>query len=129
MWNELSFTSCLTGVCTPLESLTLFQHINKKMTYSDIYNWATVVTLKDREMFSLKLANVAPAGECATSVNCAKNCFVLSADVETDCNTSTSVSHAFGGVELPAGWFLIRGRTVYSYFPANSSEGPCCLGD
>ena len=72
MWNELSFTSCLTGVCTPLESLTLFQHINKKMTYSDIYNWATVVTLKDREMFSLKLANVAPAGECATSVNCAK---------------------------------------------------------
>ena len=58
---EQTFTSCLIGVCTPLESLrnyTVFKHIKKKMTYSDIYNWGPVVTKKDREMFSLKVTNV-----------------------------------------------------------------------
>ena len=28
------------------------------MTYSDIYNWGPVVTVKDREKFSLKVTNV-----------------------------------------------------------------------
>ena len=28
-------------------------------------------------MFSLKVTNVAPAGECATFANCARNCFAL----------------------------------------------------
>ena len=52
---EQTFTSCLIGVCTPLESLrnyTEFKHIEKKMIYSDIHNWEPVVTMKDREMFS-----------------------------------------------------------------------------
>ena len=72
---EQTFTSWLIGVCTPLESLrhyTIFEHMEKKMTYSDIYNWGPVVTMKDREMFSLEVANVAPATECATFVNCTK---------------------------------------------------------
>ena len=62
------------GICTPLERLrnyTVFEHI-KKMTYSDIYNWGPVVTIKDREMFSFKISNVAPARVCATFVNCTK---------------------------------------------------------
>ena len=55
------------GICTPLERLrnyTVFKSIEKKMTYSDIYNWGLVVTIKDREMFSLKVTNVAPARKC-----------------------------------------------------------------
>ena len=66
---EQTFTPCLIGVCTPLESLwnyVLFRHINKKITYSDIYSWERVLILKDREMFSLEVTKVAPAGECAT---------------------------------------------------------------
>ena len=55
----------------------LFQRINRKITHSDIYDWGPVVTLKDRKMFSLKATHVAPAVECATFVNGAKNCFVL----------------------------------------------------
>ncbi|KAF6078426.1 hypothetical protein HJG60_009254 [Phyllostomus discolor] len=58
---EQTFTSCLIGVCAPLESLrhyTVFDDIEKKITYSDIYNWGPVVTIKDREMFSLKATNV-----------------------------------------------------------------------
>ena len=55
-----------------LRNYTAFEHIEKRMTYSDIYNWGPVVTIKDREMFSLKVANVAPARECATFVNCTK---------------------------------------------------------
>ena len=65
---EHIFTSCLIGVCTPLESLgnyTVFERIKNKMTYSDIYHWGPVVTIKDREMFSLKVANRTPARECA----------------------------------------------------------------
>ena len=72
---EHIFTSCLIGVCTPLESLqnyTFFQQINKK-TYATIYTWGTVVTLNNKEMFLLTLSNVAPAEECATFVKCAKN--------------------------------------------------------
>ena len=51
---EQTFTSCLLGVCAPLESLrnyTVFEHIEKKITYSDIYNWRPVVTKKDRKYF------------------------------------------------------------------------------
>ena len=77
-------------------------------------------------MFSLKVSNVALAGESATFVNYAKNCFVLSADVKMSC--TINVSYAFGHVKLLAGWSLICGRTVYSYVPANSSGGPCSLG-
>ena len=58
---EQTFASCLIGVCTPLESLrnqTVFKHIEKKMIYFDIYNWGSLVTLKDREMFSLKATDV-----------------------------------------------------------------------
>ena len=42
IYVEQTFTSCLIGVCTPLESLrnyTVFEHIKKKMTYSDIYSY------------------------------------------------------------------------------------------
>ena len=128
---EQTFTSSLVGVCTPLESLrnyTLFKYINKSISYTDIYNWGHTVTLKDREIFSLKVTNVPPAGECVTFVNCAQNCFMVSADTKMNCSTITSVSYASGHVKLPAGWFLICGRTVYSYVPANSFGGPCCLG-
>ena len=78
---EQTFTSCLIGVCTPLESLrnyTVFKHIDKKMTYCEIYHWRPVVTIKDRKMFSLKIANVAPARECATFVNCTKTVLLCS---------------------------------------------------
>ena len=77
---EQTFTTPLKGVCTPLESLwncTLLQHINRKRTYTDVYNWQPVVTPKDREIFSLKVTYVTPPREWATSVNCAKNYFVL----------------------------------------------------
>ncbi|XP_045677565.1 syncytin-B-like [Phyllostomus hastatus] len=128
---EQTFASYIVGVCAPLESLrnyTLFKYINKTITYADIYNFGPSVNLKDREMFSIKVTQVAPAGECANFVNCTKNCFVLSADVKMDCNTTTDISYAHAHVKLPAGWFLICGRTVYSYVPANSSGGPCSLG-
>ena len=45
-----------------------------------------------------------------------------------NCTTTIDVSYAYAHVKLPTGWFLIRGRTVYSYVPANSSGGPCSLG-
>ena len=79
-------------------------------------------------MFSLKVTNVAPAGECATFVNGAKNCFMLSADVEMNCNTPTNVSYTFGHVALPVAGFLICGRTVSFYVLAHSSGALCCLG-
>ena len=111
-----------------LRNYTVFEHIEKKMTYSDIYNWGPVVAIKDREMFSLKVANVAPARECVTFVNCTKDCLVLSAGVKVNCTTTTDVSHAYAHVKLPTGWFLICGMTVSSCVPANSSGGPCSLG-
>ena len=43
---------------------------------SDIYNWSPMVALKDRETFSLKITNIAPAIKCATFVDCTKNCFM-----------------------------------------------------
>ena len=76
-----------------LQNYTVFENINKEMTYSDIYNWGPVANVKDREMFSLKVANVAPAREWATFVNCTKNRFVLSADVKMNCTTTTNVSN------------------------------------
>ena len=36
-----------------------------------------MVTLKDREVFSLKVTNVAPAGECATFKSTVLKTFVL----------------------------------------------------
>ena len=86
-----------------------------------------MVTLKDRETFSLKVANVAPARECATFVNCTKNCSVLSAGVKMNFTTTTSVSYAFAYVKLPARWCLKCGRTAHSYVPANSCGVPCSL--
>ena len=77
-----TFTSCLVGVCTSLYSLwihTLLQHI-KKTIISDIYIWEPVVTLKDREMFSLKVTYVVPVGKCTTFVKCTKNGFMLLAN-------------------------------------------------
>ena len=67
IYGEQTFTSYVVGVCAPLESLrnyTLFKYINKSISYSDIYNWGHTVTLKDREIFSLKVTNVAPARKC-----------------------------------------------------------------
>ena len=81
---------------------------------SNIYNWDSMVTLKGGEMFSLQIVDVAPVGERAAFVNCTKNCLMLSVDVEINCNTATNVSHTFSHVKLPAGWFLICGRTIYS---------------
>ena len=42
--------------------------------------------------------------------------------------TTTDISYAYAHVKFPTGWFLICGMTVYSYVPANNSEGPCSLG-
>ena len=64
-------------------------------------------------MFSLKIAIVATARECATFVSCTKNCFMLSADMEMNCITTTNVSYASSHMKLPAGWFLLCGRTVF----------------
>ena len=79
-------------------------------------------------MFSLKVADVAPATECTTFVNCTKDCLVLSAGVKVNCTTTTDVSYAYAHVKLPTGWSLIGGMTVYSYVPVNSPGGPCSLG-
>lgn len=103
MLNEVSL-HVLEVSCTPLESLgnySLFQHINKTITYSDVYNW-DMVTLKDKEMFSLRVTKVGPAGEYTTFVNCTKYCFMLSAGMEMNCSTTTNVSYAFGHIKLPA---------------------------
>ena len=76
-WTNFHYMSyrCFYSPGKPLK--LYFKHINKKITYSNIYNWELVVILKDTEMFSLKVTNVAPPGELATFVNCAKNCSVL----------------------------------------------------
>ena len=79
-------------------------------------------------MFSLKITNVVPAREYTTSVNCTKNCSVLSAGVKMNCTTTTDVSYAYAHVKLPTGWFLICGMSVNSYVPVNGSGGPCSLG-
>ena len=129
---EQAFTPCVIGVCTPLESLrnyTVFEHIGKKMTYSDIYNWAPVVTIKDREMLSLKVGIVAPARGCVTFANCTKNRLVLSADVKMNRTTTTDVSHAHAHVKRPTGWFLTCGMTVYSYVRANTLGDHAFWGD
>lgn len=102
MLNEVSL-HVLEVSCTPLESLgnySLFQPISKTTTYSDVYNWGPMVTLKDREMFSLGVTKIGPAGECTTFVSCTKICFTLSAGVEMNCSTNTNV---FGHIKLPAG--------------------------
>ena len=83
----------------------MFEHIYKKLTYSDIYNWGRVVTLKGREMFSLKVANVALANECAAFVNSTKKCSLLSADVKVNHTTTINVHYAFAHTKLPVGWF------------------------
>lgn len=130
-YMEQAFTSCLIGVCTPLETIrnsTIFQFIDKPISYSDIYSWGPTVTKKDRAMFSLKVSAVTPAEECVTFTGCANSCFVVTDDKDLNCSSPTSVSSAIGHVKLPAGWFLICGKTVYSYVPANSSGGPCSLG-
>ncbi|XP_074172436.1 uncharacterized protein LOC141567811 [Rhinolophus sinicus] len=128
---EQTFTSCLIGVCTPLETIrnhTMFQSIDKRISYSDIYHWGPVVTREDRAMFSLKVSAVTPVEDCVMFTGCTHSCFVLTADADLNCSSTTSVSYANGHVKLPAGWFLICGRTVYSYVPANSTGGPCSLG-
>ena len=99
------------------------------MTYSDIYNWAPVVTIKDREMLSLKVGIVAPARGCVTFANCTKNRLVLSADVKMNRTTTTDVSHAHAHVKRPTGWFLTCGMTAHSYVRANTLGDHAFWGD
>ena len=69
MFNSLSLHVLQVFVLPGNECLrnyTVFEHTKKKMTCSDMDNWGPVVTIKHREKFAWKVANVAPARACAT---------------------------------------------------------------
>lgn len=121
---EQTLTSCLIGVCTPLSHMknhTVFQFITKPISYSDIYNWGPISSLKDGSMFSLKVTAVTLAETCVKFSGCSNECFKLSANISLNCSSAPSVSYASAHVKRPAGWFLRCGKTVSSCVPAYST--------
>lgn len=110
---EQTFASCLVGVCTPLSHVriyTIFQYINKPISYSDIYNWGPITTKKDRSMFSLQVRTITPVDRCVLFTSFPNQCFNLSTCNSLNCSSATSVIYANTHVKLPAGWFLLCGR-------------------
>lgn len=63
-------------------------------------------------MFSFKVSAVTPAEGCVMFTSCTHSCFVLTADADLNCSSIISVTYANGYVKLPAGWFLICGKTI-----------------
>lgn len=79
-------------------------------------------------MFSLKVSAVTTAEQRVTITGFTKSCFVVIADKDLNCGSTTSMSYANEHVTLPAGWFPLCGKTVYSYVPTPSTGGSCSLG-
>lgn len=79
-------------------------------------------------MFPLKVSAVTTAEECVTITGFTNSCVVVIADKDLNCGSTTSMSYANEHVKLPAGWFPICGKTVYSYVPTPSTGGSCSLG-
>lgn len=131
IYVKQTFMSCLIGVGTPIANIqnyTHLIHIRKEITYWDLYALGPSVQEKDKDMFSLKIAAVAPSGECLYFTGCTSYCLSLFHNYNMNCSDNSSISYGSGHTRLPAGWFLICGLTVYSYIPANSKGGPCSLG-
>lgn len=94
---EQTLTSSLIGVRTPLNHMknhTIFQFITKPSSYSDIYNWGPISSLKDRSTFSLKVTAVTLAEKCVKFTGCSNQCFNLLANISLNCSCTTSVSYA-----------------------------------
>lgn len=123
--------ACLMGVGAHLEDLrsyTLFQNINKPMTFSDIYNWGSVVTKREMGMFTLKLAGISSPKGCVVFSGCRRDCVDLTESTLMRCDSFSPVLYGVGHLKLPTGWFLLCGKTAYSFVPANSTGGPCSIG-
>lgn len=128
---EQTFTAGLIGVGAPIATIknyTHFRHFRKEITYWDLYAVGPSVQQKDKDMFSLEVAAVAPSGECLYFTGCSRYCLSLFHNYNMRCSNNSSISYGSGHTRLPAGWFLICGLTVYTYIPANSTGGPCSLG-
>ncbi|XP_059576733.1 uncharacterized protein LOC132247730 [Alligator mississippiensis] len=130
------FTSCLIGMPTPLE--TLQSHIWLKNfdlsgfnLWNTAYEWGPITQKRKVSTFSIDLLTVTSPSNtsCAQFVNCTKVCENLTREEGTfNCSNKTNVSYGTGNVILPSGWFLLCGKTAYSYIPANATGGPCTLG-
>ncbi|XP_039360017.1 uncharacterized protein LOC120384988 [Mauremys reevesii] len=124
--------TCFVGVCTDLDVLR--QHswlyaISKDWSYKNLYALgpgAATYTM-DASMYSFRLANVTTAGMCVYFVN-ARQVAVNHTNNELICRHKSEASFAYGHMKLPTGWFLLCGRTAFTYVPANSSGGPCAIG-
>lgn len=49
-------------------------------------------------MVSLKISMVTLVGECVTFTSCTHSCFVITANKDLKCSSTTSVSYAIGHV-------------------------------
>lgn len=129
-FEEVS-TACLMGVGTHLEDLrnyTLFKNINKPMDFPDLYNWGSVVTKVETGMFTLKLAGITSPRDCVVFWGCTRDCVDLTESTLMRCDSFSPMLYAVGHLKLPTGWFLLCGKTAYSFVPANSAGGPCTIG-
>ncbi|XP_059589230.1 syncytin-2-like [Alligator mississippiensis] len=130
------FTSCLIGVPTPMEALqnqTWFtsRGIGGPINYTNNSMWGTITTEKNASTFEIDLLTVTSPGNtsCANFVNCTQACKSLTKETKIfNCSDMTNVSCNYVHVILPRGWFLLCGKTAYSYIPANATGGPCALG-
>ncbi|XP_039366958.1 uncharacterized protein LOC120388904 [Mauremys reevesii] len=124
--------TCFVGVCTELQVLqqhTWLSRIPKDIPHAELYALGpgAAVDKLDASMYSFRLANVTAAITCMNFVN-AKHVAVNHDNVELVCRHKRDVSFAYGHMKLPLGWFLLCGRTAFTYVPANSSGGPCAIG-
>ncbi|XP_059584597.1 uncharacterized protein LOC132250851 [Alligator mississippiensis] len=130
------FTSCLIGVPTPLEAVrnqTWFasEGIGVPINYTNYPMWGTITTERNASTFEIDLLTVTSPSNTsyANFVNCTKACKSLTKEMKIfNCSDVTNVSCNYGHVVLPRGWFLLCGKTSYSYIPANATGGPCALG-
>lgn len=131
LYSEGVSLSCFVGVGTHLEDLrnyTLFKNIKKPMDFTDIYNWGSVVTKIETGMFSLKLAGITSPRDCVVFSGCTRDCVDLTERSLMRCDSFSLVLYAMGHLKLPTWWFLLCGKTAYSFVPANSAGGPCTIG-
>ena len=97
------------------------------MTYSDIYNWGLVVTIKNREMFSLKVATVPQLEENATFVNCTKNCFVALAGVAQWIERQPGNQRVAGSIPSQGTWLGCRPGPLWGHARGNHTSMFLCL--
>lgn len=98
------------------------------MDFSDIYNWGPVVTKIETGMFSLKLAGITSPRDCVVFSGCTRDCVDHTESSLVRCGSFSLMLYAVGHLKLPTGWFLLCGKTAYSFVPANSAGGPCTIG-